>query len=221
MGQGFVLDTIFTSMFYHWSTRPLPTRQSQLINLSSAQTLTQLNNLYRSVDLSNVPDTYPLARTMRRKIIMHVGPTNSGKTYHALRALAAAPVGAYAGPLRLLAHEIYERLNTGQIVPQGMDPEPALPDENSNLDVPPPDQTKPAIRKIGDERYIRKCSMVTGEEVRLVADANIYACTIEMLALEKRYDVVVLDEIQMIADSERGQGWTAAVLGVPAEELHL
>ena len=50
---------------------------------------------------------------------MHIGPTNSGKTYNALRALAAANSGVYGGPLRLLAHEIWERLNTGQIVPLG------------------------------------------------------------------------------------------------------
>jgi ATP-dependent RNA helicase SUPV3L1/SUV3 len=42
-----------------------------------------------------------------------------------------------------------------------------------------------------------------------------------MLSLDKRYDVVVIDEIQMIADSRRGSAWTAAVLGTATEELHL
>lgn len=32
-------------------------------------------------------------REMHRKIIMHVGPNNSGKTHHALHALAAAKYG--------------------------------------------------------------------------------------------------------------------------------
>lgn len=47
-----------------------------------------------------------------RKIILHVGPTNSGKTYSALQCLIAANSGIYLGPLRLLANEIHERLST-------------------------------------------------------------------------------------------------------------
>jgi ATP-dependent RNA helicase SUPV3L1/SUV3 len=34
------------------------------------------------------------------------GPTNSGKTYQALQALASAKRGVYCGPLRLLAMEV-------------------------------------------------------------------------------------------------------------------
>lgn len=60
-------------------------------------------------DIGNPAEWYPQARKMRRKIIMHVGPTNSGKTYNSLKAFAAAKSGYYAGPLRLLAREIYER----------------------------------------------------------------------------------------------------------------
>lgn len=48
---------------------------------------------------------------MQRTIHLHVGPTNSGKTYHALKRLEQAESGVYAGPLRLLAHEVYTRLN--------------------------------------------------------------------------------------------------------------
>ena len=35
-------------------------------------------------DLTNPPNWYPEARALNRKIIFHAGPTNSGKTYHAL-----------------------------------------------------------------------------------------------------------------------------------------
>ena len=41
---------------------------------------------------------------------MHIGPTNSGKTYSALKALGCASTGIYLGPLRLLAWEVYEKL---------------------------------------------------------------------------------------------------------------
>ena len=53
---------------------------------------------------------FPLARELKRKIIFHVGPTNSGKTYQALKQLKEATTGYYLAPLRLLALEGYENL---------------------------------------------------------------------------------------------------------------
>ena len=53
---------------------------------------------------------FPLARRLKRKIIFHVGPTNSGKTYAALKELQSATTGYYLAPLRLLALEGYENL---------------------------------------------------------------------------------------------------------------
>lgn len=52
---------------------------------------------------------FPATRTMQRTVHLHVGPTNSGKTYNALKALEESKSGIYAGPLRLLAHEVYTR----------------------------------------------------------------------------------------------------------------
>ncbi|MDX2160612.1 MAG: helicase-related protein [bacterium] len=46
-----------------------------------------------------------------QRITLHVGPPNSGKTHLALDALAAANSGWYLAPLRLLAFEIFDRLN--------------------------------------------------------------------------------------------------------------
>ncbi|RMD43534.1 hypothetical protein DV735_g1592, partial [Chaetothyriales sp. CBS 134920] len=139
--------------------------------------------------IDNVPDTrnptewYPQARQVQRKIHLHVGPTNSGKTYHALKQLEAARTGYYAGPLRLLAHEVYSRFRA-----QGM-----------------------------------PMDLVTGDDVRLDDDpaTNKSASTVEMVSLTRSYDVAVIDEIQMIADEDRGWAWTRAVLGSKAKELHL
>jgi hypothetical protein len=63
-------------------------------------------------DLRNPGEWYPAARALRRKLIMHVGPTNSGKTYQALQRLEKASSGWYGGPLRLLAHEVFNRMNS-------------------------------------------------------------------------------------------------------------
>ncbi|TVY80588.1 ATP-dependent RNA helicase suv3 [Lachnellula suecica] len=62
-------------------------------------------------DLRYPIEWYPATRALHRTVHLHVGPTNSGKTYHALQKLEAARTGIYAGPLRLLAHEVYTRFN--------------------------------------------------------------------------------------------------------------
>jgi len=62
-------------------------------------------------DLRYPAEWYPQARSMHRTIHLHVGPTNSGKTYHALKRLEESKRGFYAGPLRLLAQEVYTRMN--------------------------------------------------------------------------------------------------------------
>ena len=48
---------------------------------------------------------------MKRKIIFHAGPTNSGKTHEALERFQSAKSGIYCGPLRLLASEVYQKTN--------------------------------------------------------------------------------------------------------------
>ncbi len=53
---------------------------------------------------------FPMAREMHRKLILHIGPTNSGKTYQAMQKLQDADTGYYLAPLRLLALEGYEGL---------------------------------------------------------------------------------------------------------------
>lgn len=52
------------------------------------------------------------ARRINRKIVYHMGPTNSGKTYHAIEALCKAKNGCYLAPLRLLASELYDTMNS-------------------------------------------------------------------------------------------------------------
>ncbi|MGP3911118.1 helicase-related protein [Nonomuraea sp. 10N515B] len=44
------------------------------------------------------------------QVVLHLGPTNSGKTYAAIERLAEHGSGVYVAPLRMLATEVYERL---------------------------------------------------------------------------------------------------------------
>jgi ATP-dependent RNA helicase SUPV3L1/SUV3 len=213
------IDQAMTSLLYTWAADPRHRKTVEA--LVSKETLDRMVRIRTAVDFTRTADSFPVARRMRRKLVLHVGPTNSGKTHTALRTLAAARVGAYGGPLRLLAHEIYQRLNTGQIVPLGAEAaETYEVDETSNFDVQVPG-TPRAVLKHGNALFARPCSLLTGDDRRVVDGATLSSCTVEMLSLEKRYEVVVIDEIQMIADSQRGHAWTAAVLGTAADELHM
>ncbi len=129
----------------------------------------------------NVIDLYPGARAMHRHFILHLGPTNSGKTYQSLQACMKAETGVYLAPLRLLAYEICEKFNIEGV----------------------------------------PCNMRTGEEEIEVSFASHTASTVEMLNVNEHYDVAVVDECQLIEDEERGGAWTAAVLGLMADEIHL
>ena len=63
----------------------------------------------------NPKDEYPEARAMHRRFIVHLGGTNTGKTYAGLVRLMEAPTGVYLGPLRLLALEAQETLLDARI----------------------------------------------------------------------------------------------------------
>ena len=52
----------------------------------------------------------PRRRVEPETVVAHLGPTNSGKTYHALEFLKERGRGVYAGPLRMLAQEAHRRL---------------------------------------------------------------------------------------------------------------
>jgi hypothetical protein len=154
-----------------------------------------LRDVDEALALSHPAEWHPMARQVHRKIILHVGPTNSGKTYHALRALAGANYGCYAGPLRLLATEVWARLNRGDIAPLGADP---------------------------NKKYPRVCNLITGENIKILdEDAGLMSATVEMVPLTKKFDVVIIDEIQMLSHPERGSAWTQALVGLNAEEIHL
>lgn len=53
---------------------------------------------------------FPEVRQMHRHFILHIGPTNSGKTFRSLERLKLAINGVYLGPLRLLALEVFEQM---------------------------------------------------------------------------------------------------------------
>ena len=115
------------------------------------------------------------------KYILHLGDTNTGKTFTALERLKSFKTGVYLAPLRLLALEVYEKLNRDGV----------------------------------------PCRLKTGEEEKQVNGANHTSCTIEMFREEDVYDVIIIDEVQMITDKERGFSWYRSIVGANAKEVHI
>ncbi|KAL8186968.1 UNVERIFIED_CONTAM: ATP-dependent RNA helicase supv3l1, mitochondrial [Gekko kuhli] len=74
-----------------------------------------MDDLRKISDLRLPPNWYSEARAIQRKIVFHAGPTNSGKTYHAIQRYLAAKSGIYCGPLKLLAHEIFQKSNDANV----------------------------------------------------------------------------------------------------------
>lgn len=112
-----------------------------------------------TINMTNPGEWYPKARAMTRNVTLHIGPTNSGKTYNALKALEAAESGYYAGPLRLLAREVYNRMKaankkcnliTGEEVIQDYD-EYGMPVKVSSGTVEMVDITNPMDVAVIDE----------------------------------------------------------------------
>ncbi|WP_223699933.1 helicase-related protein [Sutcliffiella deserti] len=115
------------------------------------------------------------------RYILHVGETNTGKTYQALDRMKRAESGLYLAPLRLLALEVHDTMNAEGV----------------------------------------PCSLKTGEEEKLLPYAQHFSSTVEMFHEKDFYEVVVIDEAQMIADKDRGFSWYKAITKANATEVHI
>ncbi len=64
-------------------------------------------------------------------------------------------------------------------------------------------------------------SLITGEEEIIDEESTHISSTIEMLNFDVDVECCVIDEIQMIADRDRGWAWANALIGAPAKEIIL
>ena len=63
------------------------------------------------------------------------------------------------------------------------------------------------------------CSLITGEEEILDEEATHICSTLEMINFSLETDICVIDEVQMLADEDRGWAWVNAILGAPASKI--
>ena len=104
-------DRIFYSrsdIAHAMSNRTLSTLVKSSAFLANARNISDIHELF-----SHYTAEYYMARAgeLDRKFILHVGPTNSGKTYEAIQRLMEEKDGLYLAPLRLLALEMYDKMN--------------------------------------------------------------------------------------------------------------
>ncbi|CAI5962056.1 unnamed protein product [Closterium sp. NIES-64] len=136
------------------------------------------------------------ARAMPRKVVYHMGPTNSGKTHRALVRFKEASSGTYCGAAQAAGDggmegwrevwvewmEVFDRVNADGVY----------------------------------------CNLVTGQERRRCPSAHHTACTIEMANLSTPVDVAVIDEIQVCTFCTQGASpiRESVVCGVPNRRCH-
>ena len=110
-------------------------------------------------------DAFPKWRDAYRgeqQLYLHIGEPNSGKTYEALQALKAAGSGWYLAPLRLLAYEIFDRLNDEGVACNLLTGEEFIPVEGARITA--------ATIEMFNAMDSRACVIV--DEAQMLADAD-------------------------------------------------
>jgi hypothetical protein len=157
-------------------------KERERLVLSPRKTRAQAEQAERQKRLSYIfGEEYTPAPLPHVQYVVHVGDTNTGKTYTALEELKKRKSGLYLAPLRLLALEVYEKLNREGVL----------------------------------------CDMKTGEEEKRTEGASHASCTVEMFEEKTPYDIIVIDEAQMIQDRERGFHWFRSITRARAKEVHI
>ncbi|RZI83401.1 MAG: helicase [Rubrivivax sp.] len=93
--------------------------------------LDTLDDLNDQLAFEGYPDTFHKARHLQRRVTLYVGPPNSGKTHAAFERLAQARKGAYLAPLRLLALEGRDRLQSRGVACSLLTGEESVPAEDA------------------------------------------------------------------------------------------
>jgi ATP-dependent RNA helicase SUPV3L1/SUV3 len=105
---------------------------------------------------------FPVARSLDRRFLFLAGPTNSGKTYEALKLAGEADTAEILSPLRLLALEHYERL-TEEGLAAGMvtGEERILPEDTTHI--------ARTIETLDLHRVVDVCVI---DEIQMLGDPN-------------------------------------------------
>ncbi|MBR6303187.1 MAG: ATP-dependent helicase, partial [Lachnospiraceae bacterium] len=170
---------------------------------------------------------YVETRAMVRSFHLHVGPTNSGKTYEAITKLKDAQNGVYLSPLRLLALEVYDTLNDAGTPTSMKTGEEHITVENSrvisqtvetlnldeNYDIAVIDECQMIADPERGAAWSRAILGVKAKEVYLLSSDNVTELLTEIIETcgdtyditkhERKTGLVVEDEPFILSDSNR------------------
>ena len=121
-------EAVVEDVLQHPDLRKLLREQEE--KESRARMQQEISEMYRSFS----PEAYlERARQLNRMFVLHVGPTNSGKTFHAVEDLKTHTPGTYLGPLRLLALEMFDKLNDAGVPCSMLTGEESIPVEGARV----------------------------------------------------------------------------------------
>lgn len=128
----------------------------------------------RSIFENYSPESYiRRARGLRRRFVLHAGPTNSGKTYDAIEDLKQNIPGTYLGPLRLLALEMFDKINAAGVPCSMLTGEESIPVEGARV-------VSSTIELCDYTRHFRTAVI---DEAQLVGDPSRGAAWLKALCL--------------------------------------
>jgi ATP-dependent RNA helicase SUPV3L1/SUV3 len=104
--------------------------------LGEEQTIKQETVRKRSTLRQKLIEAFPTWESDQRsfqRVTLHLGPTNSGKTFQALQELVKAGSGWYLSPLRLLAYEVHETLSREDVPCSLLTGEESIPVKDAKI----------------------------------------------------------------------------------------
>jgi len=124
---------------------------------------------------------------------------HSGKTHEALSRLKSAQSGVYCGPLRLLAEEVYRKMNDEHSVPCH------LRTGQRQVDTQGANHISCTVEMADISREV-DCAVI--DEIQMIGDRLVIEC------------ISLFDHLKFFC-RDRGWAWSRALLGIPAKEVHL
>ncbi|MBU0553456.1 helicase [Myxococcota bacterium] len=149
---------------------------------------------------------FPVARGLDRRLRLFVGPTNSGKTYHALMELKGKASACYLAPLRLLALEGQARVEE-----MGL---PCSLVTGEERDLRPGAQAVASTIEMMDERQIVDLAII--DEIQLLHDPDRGWAWVNALVGVPAREVIMTGSADVIPTVRA----LADYLGAPLEVVH-
>lgn len=181
-------------------------RRTNSTLLKAAKEKEVVHHALSARNLHSYKDFFTTARSLGRRLVLYAGPTNSGKTFHALNHLVQGETGVYLAPLRLLALEGQE-----EIIKRGKDSS-FLTGEERDIRPGAP-FTASTIEMLDLERVV---DVAVIDEVQMIADRHRGWAWVQALVGAPAKTVVMTGSMDCIAFVEK----LASYLDEPLE-IHL